>query len=188
MNILSYLRYISNISKTGVNIMIYKKHPFLDCEVSDEGLIRRIHKHRGTLIEFPGTENNGYRVFSILRQNYKVHRVVAETFIPNPENLPFVDHIDGNRSNNRVENLRWVSTRVNTHNKDIHREGKLVGAIYCAPRNKLGVNNNLSIWKSRINVNGKDKHLGYFKTEQEAHDRYVLELNRLDTKGVSHGK
>ena len=42
-----------------------------------------------------------------------VHRVVAETFIPNPDNLPEVDHIDGDKSNNCVENLRWVTRSQN---------------------------------------------------------------------------
>lgn len=39
-----------------------------------------------------------------------VHRIIAETFIPNPLNLPEVDHIDNDKTNNRVENLRWISS------------------------------------------------------------------------------
>lgn len=45
-----------------------------------------------------------------------VHRLVAKAFLPNPENLPEVDHIDGNRSNNLVNNLRWVTHRGNLLN------------------------------------------------------------------------
>ena len=44
---------------------------------------------------------------------YYVHRLVAEAFIPNPENLSDVDHIDCNKSNNHVSNLRWVSREEN---------------------------------------------------------------------------
>lgn len=44
----------------------------------------------------------------------RVHRIVAETFIPNPENLPHVDHIDEDKSNNSVNNLRWLSAKNNS--------------------------------------------------------------------------
>ena len=45
-----------------------------------------------------------------------IHRLVAELFIPNPENKTEVDHIDGNKLNNDVSNLRWVSRKENMNN------------------------------------------------------------------------
>ena len=57
--------------------------------------------------------SNGYKFFS---NGYKVYRAVAELFIPNPENKPCVDHIDTNKLNDNVTNLRWVTHSENMNN------------------------------------------------------------------------
>ena len=67
------------------------------------------------------TDRDGYSRFNLNKDNKQksvfTHRIVAKQFIPNPDNLPSVDHIDRNRLNNNVTNLRWVSLRQNQLNK-----------------------------------------------------------------------
>jgi HNH endonuclease/NUMOD4 motif len=83
-------------------------------EVSDMGRIRN-SKMR---IMKPATSHGYYQI--TLRsgleksRHFQVHRLVAMAFIPNPKKLPFVNHKDGNKKNNRVENLEWVTQSENT--------------------------------------------------------------------------
>ena len=58
----------------------------------------------------------GYLAFCYKGKNHRVHRVIAETFIPNPNNLPCVNHLNENPSDNRVENLRWATHKENMNN------------------------------------------------------------------------
>jgi hypothetical protein len=64
-----------------------------------------------------GTDHQGYRRFKIIIDNELKsllgHRIVAITFLPNPDNLAEVNHIDGNRANNNLSNLEWVSREGN---------------------------------------------------------------------------
>ena len=55
-------------------------------------------------------------VFIPYRKGWRIHRLVAEAFIPKPLGATEVDHIDGNKYNNRVENLRWVTHKENCNN------------------------------------------------------------------------
>ena len=83
-------------------------------EVNRSGSIRS--KRRGRLLH-PATDRYGYEkiIFSINgeRFNRTVHRVVATTFIPNPFNLPTVNHINEIKTDNRAENLEWVDMATN---------------------------------------------------------------------------
>jgi hypothetical protein len=56
-----------------------------------------------------------------VRKDKDVHRLIALTFIPNPDNKPFIDHIDKDKHNNKVTNLRWVTPEENSANLPIYR-------------------------------------------------------------------
>ena len=76
--------------------------------------IRR--KSTGRIITF-GRKNNGYLQCTLNGKKYLVHRVIANNFIPNPENKPFVDHINHIRDDNHIDNLRWVDSIENNNNR-----------------------------------------------------------------------
>jgi len=71
----------------------------------------------GRRVELKQSEHKGYRRVCLSnenrRQHYPVHRLVAEAFIPNPDNKPFVNHKDGNKRNNLSHNLEWVTASEN---------------------------------------------------------------------------
>lgn len=101
----------------------FRKHPFLEIEVSNFGRIRRIgngNKHYRIL---SGHKNKqGYVYVRIDNKQYSIHRLVAETFIPNNNNFPFVNHINGNRSLNVVENLEWCDQKMNINSPATYRK------------------------------------------------------------------
>lgn len=70
---------------------------------------RKVHQTIYKLFD----DKDGYKMVGISGKTIKVHRAVAGAFIPNPENKPQVNHIDGDKSNNRVENIEWATQEEN---------------------------------------------------------------------------
>jgi hypothetical protein len=84
-------------------------------DVSDVGMVTNTRTCR---VLKPEIIWDGYERVTLSQDNklkrFRVHRLVAEAFIPNPDDLPFVNHKDGNKRNNCVSNLEWVNCQQNT--------------------------------------------------------------------------
>lgn len=146
---------------------------FTSLLVREDGMVRNISGNPHT----KGNWTTGSKVGAGARGGYyairipsssgkfgRVSQLVATAFIPLITGCPIVDHIDGVVTNNNIDNLRWVSIRGNSCNRKTHRAGRLVGANFHKSANK---------WRSLITINGKQIHLGYFNTEQSAHEAYL---------------
>ena len=75
-------------------------------------------------------DRDGYKYITIGGKHYKIHRLVATAFIENPYNKPCIDHIDGNILNNHISNLRWVTPKENSNNKNTIKHLKAIGKKY----------------------------------------------------------
>ena len=98
----------------------------------------------------------GYEATSIpFRGDCLIHRLVAEAFIPKPLGATEVDHINGNKTNNRVENLRWVTHKENTNNLNTKYKN-----VYSSNR---------KVWTNIQGFNPKTNHrTPVFKDRREA--------------------
>ena len=95
-------------------------------QVSNEGRVKskqRLARNNHTIkekIRKPKIDKDGYCCVKLwidgISKEYFIHRLVAQAFIPNPYNKPCIDHINTNKTDNRVENLRWCTHKENTNN------------------------------------------------------------------------
>lgn len=124
--------------------------------------------HKSVRGKRAGTFNRGYILVMYKSKFYKAHRLAwLLTHGSWPKEM--IDHIDGDPSNNKLNNLRDVSNHVNQCNRHKARMDSKSGLIGASPyRNK---------WRSQIKRNGIIKYLGVFNTAQEAHEAYKKEKN-----------
>lgn len=107
---------------------IFKKHPYLNVEVSDDGMVHRPEKRterqlvRKEAWTYGHANSEGYMVIGIDCRTYKVHRLVYETWVGPILEGYTIDHIDRNRVNNLVSNLRLASPKQQCLNSKTHLE------------------------------------------------------------------
>ena len=133
-------------------------------EVSDQGRVKSLKFGKERILK-PGSDKDGYLQVGLHKNGYKkmcrVHRLVSQTFIPNPNNLPEVNHRDENKTNNSVQNLEWCDRKSNcnygTRNQRVSEKntnGKLSSPVLQYTKSGEFVKE----WKSTHDV---ERNLGY---------------------------
>jgi len=136
-----------------------------------EGKDGRVLFYEGQLIK-PRINNQGYYTVKLRKngtqKHHYIHRLLALTYIPNPNNYPCVNHKDCNRLNNNLENLEWCTHEYNTQSLNTTRN---FGCIH--------YRKDMKCYEARYYLN-KVSHSKCFKTKEEAQD--WLESQKLEIK------
>jgi len=113
----------------------------------------------------PGTDKEGYYHVRLcdnkIIKTKRIHKLVSKAYLENPELKKCVDHIDRNKKNNNILNLRYATHSENNKNKGIKKNNtsKCPGVCFFKPTNK---------WQVQITINGKLKHIGYYDNFNDA--------------------
>ena len=116
--------------------------------------------------------NRGYLSVVVRRKTHMLHRLVAQAFIPNPEGKPFVNHKDGDKQNNHVDNLEWYTAAEN------NQHARITGLHKQAKGHKVNYKNAASKQRSLNNLKDKSK-----LTPDEV--RYVRRVHKARSKEFS---
>lgn len=114
--------------------------------------------------EIGSVNRNGYRVMHVIGQRYRTHRL-AWLYMTGEWPKSQIDHIDGDRLNNKWGNLRDVPRSINLQNLHAAQVNNKIGL--------LGVSKVNQKWLARIFVDGKATRLGRFETPEQAHQAYL---------------
>ncbi len=147
--------------------------------ISNKGRVKsNIRKGGGGFLKHSLTKNGYYSVRLRNKEidnkphGFLVHRLIALSFIDNPNNYPIIDHINRIRTDNRIENLRWCDYSLNAQNRNIK------GCIYKANDKRKLKDGTIKIYYYyRVSIGNKTKR---FKTEEEAKNYLSKEISILN--------
>jgi len=133
----------------------------------EDGKLFRIDGRSGQwkMVDISKANHNGYVCVSFRGKMLRAHRIIYSLVHKVDISTDMeIDHTNGNKIDNHIGNLELVTHRENQQNQTKHREGRLCGCTFCKREQK---------WRAQIQINGKNKHLGYFPTEIQAHQAYL---------------
>ena len=153
-------------------------------EVSDKGNVRNVR--RNTLLKLSKNKYGYIQVYLYkngIRTGLKVHRLVAQAFIPNPDNLPQVNHKDQDKTNNRVDNLEFCDHKYNVNYG--HRTENAINTRvkngYADP-DFIGFGLNEKDYMKEYNriyrENNREKLIEYSKKYYQEHKKELYEKNK----------
>lgn len=149
---------------------------FENYEINKQGEIRNIK----TKYILGGCINSrGYKVITLSKDRKKtnvyLHRLLGIAFIDNPDNKPYIDHINGDKSDNDLSNLRWVNEQENSSNKikQPNKSSQYKGVSYVKKTGK---------WGSSIKINGRTIHFSTSETEEEANKKRIEYIQQNNLK------
>ena len=144
-------------------------------QVSNFGRVR--NSTTGKILK-PSDGGRGYFTICLYKdkkkKTHKVHIIVANEFIDKIDGKNYVDHVDKNKLNNIVENLRWVSSSENSRNRSMmtNNTSNFKGVDYYKPNQK---------YRARIMYEGHRYNLGLFNTAEQAAMAYDTKAKELDS-------
>jgi hypothetical protein len=173
----SDVKWIPVNSHTGYEVSSTGKVRSIERQVMNSDTTTRTVKSKTKDFMF----RSGYAYVQLYQNDertvYAVHRLVAETFITNPDNKPMVNHLDGNKLNNNVCNLEWVTCAENHQHawatglkdKEKHRD-RMIGTKFksTSKYHNVTFDASRSNWKAAMKVNGRMVLQKRFNTEIEA--------------------
>lgn len=152
----------------------------------------KVYSKLSNLIKKTAYTNDGYEVIMLARNGKQfgtfVHRLVAKAFIPNPDNLPIINHKDENPSNNNVDNLEWCTYSYNNTYNNVHIKNseKMERPVYQYDSNGNFVNKYNSVRKAAklIGIKSPSNISECCNKNQLTTHGYVFSYNELSKKEV----